>query len=376
MIIEPSSDKMLPTILVVDDNPANLNLLAEILELEGYRVRAALNGKLALMTVARQPPELILLDVKMPGMDGFEVCEKLKTDAATRDIPVLFISAHGDSISQLQGFDAGGYDFIEKPVRRRELLARVATHLELYRSRRELALARDRLERRVLDRTRDLEEANRRLAKAGRAKDEFVSTMSHELRTPLNAIIGFSSIMEKHENLTEQQHNMVVSTKESGKKLHQLIENVLDFAEMELDHTQLAWDSAEVPELCAEVIGKVGREVSEQRIGVGLKLDPAVTNLRCDPDRLRQMLWNLLSNAAKFTPEGGRIGLDVEGDTVAGQARLCFGIRESASPRRIFRVCSAPSSSWTADSPGPMPGPVSVWRWCTAWPICTAVAWR
>lgn len=125
-------------ILAVDDTPASLKLLTDILKEEGYGVRSAINGELALHSAASNRPELVLLDIRMPGMDGFEVCRRLKADPATRDVPVIFVSAISDTVEKVQGFDLGAVDFVTKPYQRQELLARVHTHLEVDRLRNHL----------------------------------------------------------------------------------------------------------------------------------------------------------------------------------------------------------------------------------------------
>lgn len=138
------------TILIVDDTPESLRVLAGILQPEGYRVRPANSGELALASIAAQPPDLILLDIRMPGMDGFEVCRRLKADEATRNIPVIFQSAATELADRLEGLRLGAVDYISKPFQREELLARVKTHLEL-------ALLRGDLEVIVKERTAQLE---------------------------------------------------------------------------------------------------------------------------------------------------------------------------------------------------------------------------
>jgi len=145
-----------PEILVVDDASANLQLLSNILSEHGYRVRPAKNGALALRSVAAKAPDLILLDVKMPEMDGFEVCRRLKAEAWSRDIPVLFISGLGEVVDKVKGFEAGGQDYIIKPFASEEVLARVKIHLRLH----ELT---ERLEYLVSQRTAELIQANRML---------------------------------------------------------------------------------------------------------------------------------------------------------------------------------------------------------------------
>jgi PleD family two-component response regulator len=124
-----------PDILIVDDTPANLNVLSAILGKRGYRVRPAINGALALKAAQKVAPDLILLDVQMPGMDGYEVCRQLKADSQTRDIPVVFISALDDVLDKVEAFEVGGADYITKPFQIEEVLARVANQLVLHQQR-------------------------------------------------------------------------------------------------------------------------------------------------------------------------------------------------------------------------------------------------
>src|SRR6185437_9276035 len=143
-------------IVVVDDDAESLKLLVDILAPEGYHVRPAHTGKLALASIAAAPPELILLDMRMPGIDGFEVCRRLKGFQQTRDVPVIFLSGSDLEEQHVEGFDLGAVDFVTKPFKHRELLARVRTQLELRRLRVEL-------EKRVVERTEDLRLANEQL---------------------------------------------------------------------------------------------------------------------------------------------------------------------------------------------------------------------
>jgi len=144
------------TILAVDDTPASLKLLSDILRSADYKVRSAISGELALQSATSNPPELVLLDIRMPGMDGYETCRLLKAQAETRDIPVIFVSAASETEEKVQGFELGAVDFISKPYQREELLARVRTHLELNRLRNHLA-------EQVDERTNELKKSEKRL---------------------------------------------------------------------------------------------------------------------------------------------------------------------------------------------------------------------
>mgnify|MGYP000856637241 FL=1 len=157
-----------PTVLIVDDNPNNLRVLEGILHTAGYKVRPALNGDTALRAAASTLPDLILLDIRMPGMDGFETCRQLKARPETRDIPVIFISALQEMDDKVQAFKAGGIDYIVKPFQGEEVLTRARTHIELGRARRALERSNEHLEELVAERTRELSATNDRLEQAMR----------------------------------------------------------------------------------------------------------------------------------------------------------------------------------------------------------------
>ncbi|MEO7720140.1 MAG: response regulator [Capsulimonas sp.] len=157
-------------ILVVDDTMESLKLLTDILSAEGYHVRPADSGQLALASIAVRPPDLILLDIRMPEMDGFEVCRRVRSSSATRDIPIIFISATPEVDERVEGLRLGAVDFITKPYQREELCARVKTHLELSR-------LRSQLEQLVAARTADLNDANEKLRHAAHQQRRFLRDM-------------------------------------------------------------------------------------------------------------------------------------------------------------------------------------------------------
>lgn len=207
-------------IMVVDDQPANLKLMEEILRQEGYIVRSFPRGRLALAAAGEDQPDLILLDITMPEMNGFEVCEHLKSDPKLAPIPVIFLSALSDTNDKVKAFRCGGVDYITKPIQVEELQARVKTHLDLHFLHRELLRHADHLEELVHVRTQELIETHARLQFLDQAKSDFLKLISHELRTPLNGILGVGQLLleelpsspeaQEFRNLFEQSRQRIL----------------------------------------------------------------------------------------------------------------------------------------------------------------------
>lgn len=191
-------DSRLATVLVVDDVPANLKLLEDLLGAAGYRVRVFPDPAMALKAAQADPPDLFLLDILMPGMNGFELCAALKADVRLRDIPVLFLSALGEAGDKVRAFAEGGVDYVTKPFQEEVVLARVRTHLRIASLQRQLTRYNRELESLVEERTRELSLANRRLEELGRLKDDFLQMISHEMRTPANGVLGVGELLVLH----------------------------------------------------------------------------------------------------------------------------------------------------------------------------------
>jgi PleD family two-component response regulator len=185
-------------ILIVDDTPANLNVLSAILGKRGYRVRPAINGALALKAAQKAAPDLILLDVQMPGMDGYEVCRQLKGDAQTRAIPVIFISALDDVLDKVEAFQAGGVDYITKPFQIEEVLARVENQLALHQQREAIAALLERNQQLLALANHELRPRLDQIADwaavlrdgGDRALAEQIRASAHELCVALDGLLG------------------------------------------------------------------------------------------------------------------------------------------------------------------------------------------
>ncbi|MFQ5617083.1 MAG: response regulator [Anaerolineales bacterium] len=196
-------------ILVVDDTIANLQVLVTMLDGQGYRTRPVDSGALALRAARSSPPDLILLDIMMPGMDGFEVCRRLKTDEQTRDVPVIFISALDAIEDKVRGFAAGGVDYVTKPFQVEEVLARVETHLALRNLQKRLQLQVAEL-------------------------DAFAHTVAHDLKGPLSVIIGYASILEDTFGAIPKDEfdQYLYAISQTSIKMSNIIDELLLLAEM------------------------------------------------------------------------------------------------------------------------------------------------
>ncbi len=224
---------MQKTLMIIDDYPENLKVLQEMLEVSGYRVVAFPSGPLALRAAYRNPPDLILLDIKMPDMDGFEVCQKLKADTSLKDIPVLFISALDQVQDKIRAFSQGGADYITKPFHPEEVHARVTSHLAS-KSLQDLLYSHSlQLEETVRERTRELIAANKQLQNMQRLKNSFLRMLSHELRTPVNGLLGISQVLldicPMDNDLQQLRENFFLSRK----RLNNLIEDASTIAGMD-----------------------------------------------------------------------------------------------------------------------------------------------
>lgn len=222
-------------ILIVDDTLPNLKVLSEMLNEEGYYVRGAPNGPAALIMINARLPDLVLLDIRMPGMGGYEVCRKLKADQKTSDIPVIFISALEQVAQKVEGFRAGGVDYITKPFKAEEVLARVKLHLSIRKFQNQIEMQNIQLQQEIAERKRaekESELAREAAEKANKVKSDFLANMSHEIRPPMNAIMGFTTLTLKTD-LSREQQNYLHKIKKASDSLLDIINDILDFSKIE-----------------------------------------------------------------------------------------------------------------------------------------------
>lgn len=275
------------TIMVVDDTPANLKLLQEMLQSKGYRVLAFPGGRMALAAARRHPPDLILLDITMPDMDGYEVCDQLKADAGLRDIPVLFISALTETTDKVRAFQAGGVDFVTKPFHFDEVNARVKTHLDLRRQRRELG------------------ESYQKLQEVEQMRDSLVHMVVHDMRSPLTALMGNLDLALMHQPQDRVREYLVHSTLAVRNLMH-MVSSLLDVSRLEEGRLDPVLETVDLEALAREAL-----EMAEPlRGGRHLLLESAedMFPLVADRQLLLRVLQNLVGNAIKYTDaERGRV---------------------------------------------------------------------
>lgn len=293
-------------ILIVDDTPENLQVLSATLLDRGYKVRGVINGKMAIRAARAGSPDLILLDIKMPEMDGYEVCMQLKAEPKTSEIPVIFISALDEVLDKVTAFKVGGVDFITKPFHVAEVLARIEHQLTIQRLKKQLLDRNTELQKEIIERKKAEEAA----AAASLAKSQFVANMSHELRTPLNAILGFTEVMSRDSFLGDENLENLRIINRSGQHLLELINDVLDLSKIEAGIIALDERSFDLYQLLDTLEEMFQIKAETKNLQLKFFLQPNVPQyIKTDEKKLRVCLINLLGNAIKFTPDGGRIWL-------------------------------------------------------------------
>lgn len=225
-------------ILIADDAPNNLRLLFGMLAEQGSRVRPVPNGSRALATVQTELPDLILLDIEMPDIDGYEVCKRLKADERTRDIPVIFISGLNGPVDKVRAFSVGGIDYITKPFQVEEVLVRVKTHLGLRNLQKNLQqeiTKRQQAEEELRELNQQLQETNQQLQRANVCKDKFFSIIAHDLRNPFNGLIALTeAIVEGIESYSKDFIKAKISRLHvSSKNVYSLLTNLLEWSRLQ-----------------------------------------------------------------------------------------------------------------------------------------------
>ncbi len=297
-------------ILIVDDKPANLRLLSSMLTEEGYKVRSVINGDMALTAAHAAPPDLILLDISMPGMNGYEVCEALKGEASLRDIPVIFISALDATQGKVKAFTAGGVDYITKPFQIEEVLARVRTHLALRNSQREL-------EQEIAVRDRLIAEL-----------DAFAHTVAHDLKNPLAVLLSYASMLEmRFDELPEEKTRKYLGSLSRGaRKMANIVDELLLLAGVrKMDEVKLK--PLDMGRVVAEARLRLEDMIAEYEGEIVVTVETWPAALGYAP-WIEEIWVNYLSNALKYGGEPPKVEL---GASQQADGQVMFWVRDNGA---------------------------------------------
>ena len=311
---EDASSARLPCVLVVDDTIDNLRLLSDILDHRGYEVRAVTSGAQALLAAAADPPDLILLDITMPDMDGYEVCRRLKAQPASRDVPVIFLTALNETADKVKGFDIGGVDYVTKPFQVEEVLARVQTHVALRQA--QVALA----------------ESNTHLRALEQFRDDLVQMIVHDMRSPLTALLlRLRFLGSPPATLSEQQAEDLRAAIQSAQALTRMTDDLLDVSRLEEGRMPVERSVWDLTRMARDVCAALAAMDRDRSIDVE---STAAIEATCDGGLVRRIMENLVSNGIRHTPAGSRLRVSIasadgrvrvavhdEGDGVPQEAR-------------------------------------------------------
>jgi two-component system, sensor histidine kinase and response regulator len=297
-------------ILIVDDNPKNIQIVGNILMKEDVKIAYAIDGAKAIELTQTNDFDLILLDVMMPGMDGFKVCEILRLQESTALVPIIFLTAKTDSESILRGFKAGANDYLTKPFNSAELTARVKTHLDLYTKQKLLDELNQDLEAKVIERTSQLEAANRQLLNLEKAKSEFLSIISHELRSPLNGMIGLTTLLSQTE-LTKEQNEYLNSLEQTSRRLARFSEMALLITSLQTKNKTVEMYPVLVKVIMDIVITEMNDIFKEKEIKFAQDFEDDTIQLLLDTDLIRKCISILIENAVYHLPIGGALKIRV-----------------------------------------------------------------
>jgi len=322
--------KHTPSILIVDDIAANLKILGDILEDIGYKIRPVLNGMQALQVAEKEKPDLILLDIMMPNIDGYEVCRRLKENKNLCDIPVIFISALNDTSDIVKALTVGGADYISKPFKAAEVTARIATHIKIHQQ-------------------------NQELKRLNADKDRFIAILAHDLKNPFNALLGLSEVLFKE--ISKLSNDEIVEfanhINTSAKNTYNLLEDLLMWAISQSGKLPYNPQQLNITRVCNNIIEDLKLNASNKNITINSSSDNQI-NLFADLNMLKTILRNLVSNAIKFTHNGGCININVmqnETNTIISVIDNGIGI-DSGKLTKLFDISQSQTTTGTADELG------------------------
>jgi signal transduction histidine kinase len=324
-------------ILVVDDIPENVKVIAHMLKGMGFAITFAKSGYEALEKLKSNPPNLVLLDISMPGMDGYEVCERIKNDPETEDIPVIFVTARDNPEDVVMGFEKGAVDYLTRPVNSAELKARVMTHLELKSS-------------------RDIiRQQNRELWELNASKDKFLSILAHDLKNPIAGLMTISELTAKmYSSLTDTERlNYIKEIHSSAERVLNILEDLLQWSRSQSGRIEYNPTEVNLARVTAEALAAVEDTVLKKELSVENNI-PEESSVFADRYMIATVIRNLLSNAAKFSYPGGKISLEAR----INESHVSYKVTDSGigipeeNMKRLFRIDGGLSTPGTEKEKG------------------------
>lgn len=285
-------------VLIADDDRLNIRILGGILRSEGFVLGEAASGEEALEVYAKFQPDLVLLDVTMPGIDGFETCRRLRKEYGANCAPVIFITARSDSDDVVEGLVAGAVDYLPKPFKPKEVLARIRSHLH----------------NRILSEQQKL--LVEQLSKANQAKNRFLGMAAHDLRNPLASIRGIAEFLREGAvgPLTTDQLDLIETIQGASTSMLDMVNELLDVATIESGELKLNRGKHDLAELVAKAVALINREAGKKGTQIVFEHPPGPVISQIDPAKMKQVVDNLISNGVKYSPPGSTITATVMRD--------------------------------------------------------------
>jgi len=322
-------------ILLVDDQPKNLQLAATVLN-PFYKLLIAGNGVNAIKIAKDKKPDLILLDIMMMDMSGYEVCKELKNLPETSDIPIIFLTAKTEEQDIVKGFELGGVDYITKPFKAKEMLARIKTHIELRQA------------------NKTIEKQNNELVKINNEKDKFFSIIAHDLRSPFTGLLSLTQMLaEEFEDFTkEEMVRTINSLKESASILYKLLENLLSWSLIKRGLMEFNFEKLNLYYAVNSNLEILEQRAIQKKIALINNTDPEIF-VYSDKNIIYTVLRNLISNSVKFTPSGGSVTVnsqDLKNKIEISVKDTGIGISE-VDLHRLFKIDEKVSNKGTEGEP-------------------------
>ena len=364
------------TILVVDDQPQNIRLIGTFLR-KYYNLLIAENGPKAIDTAISKQPDLILLDIMMPDMSGFEVCEVLKKNEITKEIPIIFLTAKTETDDILKAFEIGGVDYVTKPFNAMELMARIRAHIELKNSKEiikdqfeQLKQKNEQLKKTYEDLEHQaqhlnklymqliknetfLRNTNEELKKLNEMKDRFFSIVSHDLRSPFAGILTITDIIKNHANTFSKEEliSMLQSLNETAQQTYKFIEDLLEWSRSQMGRIQMNIVEEDLHTIVTGTILTLKQQAEIKNIEIDSRIQSG-TFAMFDKNMMATIVRNLISNAIKFTPKGGKITLKAEAIEKEGKRFIRLAVSDTGVGMTEQQVANLFSLDKVQSTPG------------------------